>query len=201
MPARAIVIESISVEAIGECARADQLPQPIAARAGGLQALAVQQVYFSGALRATPFYASSALAQADVIVGPAVLCDPTQPSSSSQNGRSRSLPAGGCFWRAISRSVREHAIGTQADPVLLEVFNNLSMSVAEQMGVTLANTSYSVNIKERLDFSCALFDGRGSLIANAPHMPVHLGSMGEAVATILKRREGQMRGSLAMRTR
>ena len=76
---------------------------------------------------------------------------------------------------------RAHAIGTTADPVLLEVFNNLFMAIAEQMGVTLANTAYSVNIKERLDFSCALFDAEGNLIANAPHMPVHLGSMGESV--------------------
>ena len=88
---------------------------------------------------------------------------------------------------------REHAIGTHADPVLLEVFNNLFMSIAEQMGVTLQNTAYSVNIKERLDFSCALFDAEGNLIANAPHMPVHLGSMGESVQTILVKREGKMK--------
>jgi 5-oxoprolinase (ATP-hydrolysing) len=76
----------------------------------------------------------------------------------------------------------------KADPVMLEVFNNLFMSIAEQMGVTLQNTAYSVNIKERLDFSCALFDGEGNLVANAPHMPVHLGSMGESVQEILRRR-------------
>ncbi len=87
---------------------------------------------------------------------------------------------------------RAHAIGTTADPVLLEVFNNLFMAIAEQMGVTLANTSYSVNIKERLDFSCAIFDASGNLIANAPHMPVHLGSMGESVTTIISRRAGAM---------
>ncbi len=77
--------------------------------------------------------------------------------------------------------------------MLLEVFNNLFMSIAEQMGVTLANTATSVNIKERLDFSCALFDEQGNLIANAPHMPVHLGSMGESVQEILRRRSGEMR--------
>jgi len=87
---------------------------------------------------------------------------------------------------------RAHAIGTSADPVLLEVFNNLFMAIAEQMGVTLANTAYSVNIKERLDFSCALFDAEGNLIANAPHMPVHLGSMGESVRTVIDRRAGTM---------
>ena len=81
----------------------------------------------------------------------------------------------------------------ERDPVLLEVFNNLFMAIAEQMGVTLSNTAYSVNIKERLDFSCALFDAEGNLIANAPHMPVHLGSMGESVKTIIDRRGGTMR--------
>ncbi len=85
------------------------------------------------------------------------------------------------------------AVGTQVDPVMLEVFNNLFMAIAEQMGVALQNTAYSVNIKERLDFSCALFDRDGELIANAPHMPVHLGSMGESVATIKRLRAGTMR--------
>src|SRR5690606_29845198 len=78
------------------------------------------------------------------------------------------------------------AIGTEADPVMLEIFNNLFMSIAEQMGVTLQNTAYSVNIKERLDFSCAVFDAEGNLVANAPHMPVHLGSMDASVATAIK---------------
>jgi 5-oxoprolinase (ATP-hydrolysing) len=75
--------------------------------------------------------------------------------------------------------------GDQADPVLLEVFNNLFMSVADQMGATLANTAWSVNIKERLDFSCAIFDAAGDLVANAPHVPVHLGSMSHAVKTVI----------------
>jgi 5-oxoprolinase (ATP-hydrolysing) len=81
---------------------------------------------------------------------------------------------------------RQAAVGTSVDPVMLEIFNNLFMSIAEQMGSTLEKTSYSVNIKERLDFSCALFDQQGQLIANAPHMPVHLGSMGESVETIIR---------------
>jgi 5-oxoprolinase (ATP-hydrolysing) len=78
------------------------------------------------------------------------------------------------------------AIGTTVDPVMLEVFNNLFMNIAEQMGLQLQNTAYSVNIKERLDFSCALFDAQGNLIANAPHMPVHLGSMGESIKTVMR---------------
>ena len=89
--------------------------------------------------------------------------------------------------RVEARST-EHAIGTEADPVMLEVFNNLFMSIAEQMGVVLQNTSYSVNIKERLDFSCAIFDNDGQLVANAPHIPVHLGSMSESVQTIVRER-------------
>ena len=79
------------------------------------------------------------------------------------------------------------AAGTGADPVLLEIFNNLFMSVAEQMGVRLRSTAHSVNIKERLDFSCAVFDSAGQLIANAPHMPVHLGSMGESIKMVISR--------------
>jgi len=85
-----------------------------------------------------------------------------------------------------------YAAGTTADPVLLEVFNNLFMNIAEQMGLQLQNTAYSVNIKERLDFSCALFDAAGNLIANAPHMPVHLGSMGESIKTVIRENAGRM---------
>src|SRR6202023_1127586 len=87
---------------------------------------------------------------------------------------------------------RGHAIGTEADPVMLEVFNNLFMSIAEQMGVSLQNTAYSVNIKERLDFSCAVFAADGTLVANAPHMPVHLGSMDRAVETIIRENLGRI---------
>jgi 5-oxoprolinase (ATP-hydrolysing) len=94
-------------------------------------------------------------------------------------------------WTAVPRAVK-FAAGTQVDPVLLEVFNNLFMNIAEQMGLQLQNTAYSVNIKERLDFSCALFDAEGNLIANAPHMPVHLGSMGESIKTVIRENAGSM---------
>jgi 5-oxoprolinase (ATP-hydrolysing) len=93
--------------------------------------------------------------------------------------------------RVVPREKRV-ALGTEADPVMLEIFNNLYMSIAEQMGLRLQNTAYSVNIKERLDFSCALFDAEGHLIANAPHMPVHLGSMGESIKTVIRENAGQM---------
>jgi 5-oxoprolinase (ATP-hydrolysing) len=93
--------------------------------------------------------------------------------------------------RRVARAV-QYAAGTSADPVLLEVFNNLFMNIAEQMGLQLQNTACSVNIKERLDFSCALFDTAGNLIANAPHMPVHLGSMGESIKTVIRENAGAM---------
>jgi 5-oxoprolinase (ATP-hydrolysing) len=89
-------------------------------------------------------------------------------------------------------AARETALGTDADPVMLEVFNNLFMNIAEQMGATLQNTAYSVNIKERLDFSCALFDAGGNLVANAPHVPVHLGSMSDAVRTVARLNKGDI---------
>jgi 5-oxoprolinase (ATP-hydrolysing) len=93
--------------------------------------------------------------------------------------------------RRVARETK-FAAGTKVDPVLLEVFNNLFMNIAEQMGLQLQNTAYSVNIKERLDFSCALFDAEGNLIANAPHMPVHLGSMGESIKTVIRENTGRM---------
>jgi 5-oxoprolinase (ATP-hydrolysing) len=93
--------------------------------------------------------------------------------------------------RRVAREMK-FAAGTKVDPVLLEVFNNLFMNIAEQMGLQLQNTAYSVNIKERLDFSCALFDADGNLIANAPHMPVHLGSMGESIKTVIRENTGRM---------
>jgi 5-oxoprolinase (ATP-hydrolysing) len=97
---------------------------------------------------------------------------------------------GNLILERVVEAARETALGTEADPVMLEVFNNLFMNIAEQMGATLQNTAYSVNIKERLDFSCALFDAEGNLVANAPHVPVHLGSMSDAVRTVARLNAG-----------
>ena len=123
----------------------------------------------------------------------------TRPSWSSTAGRPRSPPRTIWCCGASQTLARTRAIGTQADPVMLEVFNNLFMSIAEQMGVALQNTAYSVNIKERLDFSCAVFDGDGTLVANAPHMPVHLGSMDRAVETIIRENKGEIRPGRRLR--
>ena len=116
------------------------------------------------------------------------------PPSLNQAGRPRSLSTITSSLRGLSLCRERVAIGTQADPVMLEVFNNLFMSIAEQMGGVLQNTSYSVNIKERLDFlPVRSFDTAGDLVANAPHIPVHLGSMSESVKTVARQRESTMK--------
>jgi 5-oxoprolinase (ATP-hydrolysing) len=121
------------------------------------------------------------------IAGPAILAD-SNATTVVEPGWEAQGVAGGCIeLRRVERRRTEHALGTHADPIVLELFNNIFMNIAEQMGLRLQNTAYSVNIKERLDFSCALFDAAGSLIANAPHMPVHLGSMSESIRTVIDR--------------
>jgi len=128
----------------------------------------------------------------DVIVGPAIIAEQNattvvEPGWTANITSFRHL----ALVRHAQRAIK-YAAGTTADPVLLEVFNNLFMNIAEQMGLQLQNTAYSVNIKERLDFSCALFDAAGNLIANAPHMPVHLGSMGQSIKTVIAENTGHM---------
>jgi 5-oxoprolinase (ATP-hydrolysing) len=150
-------------------------------------------VYFDGDWLDAPCFDRSELRPADAIDGPAIILEANTTTVVEPGWRAELSQDNDLILHRVLPIKRLHAIGTSADPVLLEVFNNLFMSIAEQMGVTLASTATSVNIKERLDFSCAVFDAEGQLIANAPHMPVHLGSMGESVQEILRRRRGQMR--------
>jgi 5-oxoprolinase (ATP-hydrolysing) len=140
----------------------------------------------------TPVHDRERLRAGDKIRGPAIVVEETttvviEPGWEAEYTRRHHL-----VLSRVEPLRQEAALGTESDPILLEIFNNLFMAIAEQMGVTLQNTAYSVNMKERLDFSCAVFDAEGMLIANAPHMPVHLGSMGESVRTILERRGGEM---------
>ena len=180
-PERAIVYEMLSVEAIGQTGQA-----PSAARPTGQGApLAHIPIYVEGGYRDVPLYDRQTLNPAARIPGPAVITEPTG-TNMVEPGWAASVDAmGNLLLERTQAKTREHAAGTQADPVLLEVFNNLFMSVADQMGVTLENTSASVNIKERLDFSCAIFDAAGDLVANAPHVPVHLGSMSDSIKTVM----------------
>ena len=193
MPNKTLVIEAIAVEAIGQaqCAQAEHWP--IADNAGtNPAAIQTTEVFSGGAWRETPVYDRLMLAPGAQIQGPAIIMEKTGTNVIEPGWKVTVTALNHLVLERYQALENAHAIGTEADPVLLEVFNNLFMSIAEQMGVTLANTSYSVNIKERLDFSCALFDADGNLIANAPHMPVHLGSMGESVQVIIDRRAGTM---------
>jgi 5-oxoprolinase (ATP-hydrolysing) len=122
-----------------------------------------------------------------------MIIEPHQTIVVEQGWRAEITPKNHVVLTRVAAPEARQAIGTRADPVMLEIFNNLFMSIAEQMGVTLQNTAYSVNIKERLDFSCAVFDRNGRLVANAPHMPVHLGSMDRSVETIIRLNEGRIR--------
>ena len=130
-------------------------------------------------------------APGDKIAGPAIIAEANATTIVEPQWRAE-VPRSITCADAGGAAAEREAIGTaQYDPVMLEVFNNLFMAIAEQMGVTLANTAYSVNIKERLDFSCAIFDTAGGLIANAPHLPVHLGAMGESFATSTRENAGK----------
>ncbi len=126
------------------------------------------------------------LAAGTSIAGPAIIAQRNATIVVEPGWRALVTELGNLELTRVRARIAARAVGTQADPVMLEVFNNLFMNVAEQMGLSLQNTAHSVNIKERLDFSCAVFDARGSLIANAPHMPVHLGSMSESIRTIIE---------------
>ncbi len=193
MPGRALVVEAIAAEAIGQTQSAQESTPDLPARPAGMQARAEVKAFTDNALRATQVFYREDLRPGDIITGPAIIKEPIATTVVEPEWRAVVTPHNHLVLERTKKAERAHAIGTTADPVLLEVFNNLFMAIAEQMGVTLANTSYSVNIKERLDFSCAIFDPEGNLVANAPHMPVHLGSMGESVRVILEKRAGQMK--------
>ena len=195
MPNKTLIIEAVAVEAIGRTQDAEDEHWPLAGQASvNPEALATTRIFSGGEWHDTPVYDRDALAPGARIDGPAIVNERTGTTVVEPGWQVVVSKHNHLVVERTTALVNRHAAGTQADPVLLEVFNNLFMSIAEQMGVTLANTSYSVNIKERLDFSCALFDTGGNLIANAPHMPVHLGSMGESVQTIIDRRAGTMQG-------
>jgi len=187
-----LVIEAISVEAIGGGARFQEklrktrrrkLPSP--AR--------LTRFYSAGKWQRANVYLRAALTPGDKVKGPAIIVEPHQTVVVEQGWQAELTARDHLVLKRVQKLARARAIGTHADPVMLEVFNNLFMSIAEQMGVALQNTAYSVNIKERLDFSCAVFDGDGTLVANAPHMPVHLGSMDRAVETVIRENKNKIR--------
>jgi len=186
MPEKPMVVEAVSVEAIGETEQAEDPYVEADTRVEPLSERAYASLYAHGGWRDAPVYDRADLLPGDTLDGPAIVIEPTSTTVVEPGWRAELTNRNHLVLTRAQAKARNHAVGTEADPVMLEVFNNLFMSVAEQMGATLENTAYSVNIKERLDFSCAVFDPDGNLVANAPHMPVHLGSMGESVRTIIR---------------
>jgi 5-oxoprolinase (ATP-hydrolysing) len=185
LPDRALVVESLIVEGIGSQGQDLHTPAILAPRSQPLQPLASHSLFSAGRWRDTPFYERDSLRPGDLIGGPAVIREANATTVVESGWRAAVTPLNHLMLNRIAALGRDLAGTDSVDPVRLELFNNLFMWIAEQMGATLAKTALSVNIKERLDFSCALFDSAGQLIANAPHMPVHLGSMGESVQSVL----------------
>ncbi|MFJ3612829.1 MULTISPECIES: hydantoinase B/oxoprolinase family protein [Streptomyces] len=188
-----LVVEAVTVEAVGTAGPHGPVHVPAGERTGPLVPRATVTTHDGTTATDTPLHRREDLRPGDAVDGPAILAEDDATTVVDPGWRATAGPAGHLLLtRAVPRPSRT-AAGTDVDPVLLEVFHNLFMAIAEQMGVRLENTSHSVNIKERLDFSCALFDAEGNLVANAPHIPVHLGSMGETVKEVLRRRAGDLR--------
>ncbi|MCY3702404.1 MAG: hydantoinase B/oxoprolinase family protein [Rhodospirillales bacterium] len=188
---RALHIEAAEVEAstrtsplpVSRLAAEDTPPEPIERVV----------LHDRGTRRRVPLYRRSDLGAGGSLSGPAIIVEPTATTVVDAGWRARVLPDGQLLLERGSPQQRRRGETTDVNPVLLEVFNGLFMSAAEQMGSVLRNTAHSVNIKERLDFSCAVFDRSGALVANAPHIPVHLGSMGEAVVAVRDACAGALR--------
>ncbi len=193
MRGKQLIVEAVSVEALS----AGESFRPFSEQRGkgaiDRKPETMVRMFTGGKWHETPLYRRENLALGQKVPGPAIIAEANattvvEPGWGAEVTRLDHL----VLERVVPREKRI-AIGTEADPVMLEIFNNLYMSIAEQMGLRLQNTAYSVNIKERLDFSCALFDAEGNLIANAPHMPVHLGSMGESIRTVIRENAGRMK--------
>jgi len=193
-PDRMRLAGAVTAEAIGATEDVEDAERPLA-DGGTPEAVATVTMHSGGRAWDAPVHDREAMQPGHGITGPAIVIEPTSTTVVEPGWTATMTARGHLVLERTEALKREAAIGTgdAADPVMLEIFNNLYMSIAEQMGATLANTAYSVNIKERLDFSCALFDQKGRLVANAPHMPVHLGSMGESIETVIREREGTMK--------
>ncbi len=182
---RTIFVEMLTVEAIGKTTDNIKFLN-VSSQSKVATPIAHKTMYIDNNKNSVPIYKRSDLKIEQKVIGPAIISEATG-TNVIERGWLGSLDK--YYNLILSRAEEkksEKGLGTSVDVVMLEVFNNLFMNIAEQMGATLANTAYSVNIKERLDFSCALFDNSGALVANAPHVPVHLGSMSEAIRTVIK---------------
>ncbi|WP_293353532.1 MULTISPECIES: hydantoinase B/oxoprolinase family protein [unclassified Microcoleus] len=191
MPEKSLIVEAVSVEVVETMNVLDNYTTSPSCDTGILPVppISTVQMYVAGEWRETPVYQRDDLRSGDCITGPAMIVEATgtniiEPGWEGEITANNDLILNRRSAAPIN-AVNTHPSAVKSDPVLLEIFNNLFRAIAEQMGVTLQNTSSSVNIKERLDFSCAIFDGNGQLVANAPHIPVHLGSMSESVSALI----------------
>ena len=191
VPEKALIVEAVSAEVVGVTEQVEdrELEATVEPRPEPLTRVVM---HTDGADTETPLFDRDTLGPGHSVDGPAIIREDTATIVVESGWRAEVTRRNHVVLTRTVPLSRTAAVGTQVDPVMLEIFNNLFMSIAEQMGSVLENTSYSVNMKERLDFSCAIFDREGLLIANAPHMPVHLGSMGESVQTVIRERAGTM---------
>ncbi|MES9608127.1 hydantoinase B/oxoprolinase family protein [Actinomadura sp. NPDC000929] len=181
-----IVVEAVSVEAVSDGDRAAETP--VAGAGEGPAEAERVPMHVDGAWRDVDLYRRERLRPGDAVRGPAIIVEANATTVVDPGWRAAVNDLGHLLLDRVAARPGGRAVGTGADPVMLEIFNSLFMSIAEQMGVRLRATAHSVNIKERLDFSCAVFDAGGGLIANAPHIPVHLGSMGASIRELVERR-------------
>ncbi|MBX6356209.1 MAG: hydantoinase B/oxoprolinase family protein [Micromonosporaceae bacterium] len=191
MPDKQIVVEAVSVEVVGASETRGDLPLPRGA--GPVAAAARVPVFLDGGWTEVDLFRREAMTAGDTVDGPAIVAEANATTVIEPGWRATVTDLGHLLLIRHRPRPAQRKLSTRVDPVRLEIFNNLFMSVAEQMGVRLRSTAHSVNIKERLDFSCALFDAEGNLVANAPHIPVHLGSMGESIRMVLSRNAGRLR--------
>ena len=181
---RPLIVESLEIEAFSRPAASVALPVA-AAKPAARENVARSRFYSRGAWHNCTVIEDDRYTPGRIAEGPALLVQPNQTVVVEPGWRAAATEQGAVVLSRTAEQSAARQVADEADPVLLEVFANLFMQIAEEMGATLQNTASSVNIKERLDFSCAIFDGEGNLIANAPHMPVHLGSMGDCVTSVI----------------
>jgi 5-oxoprolinase (ATP-hydrolysing) len=194
MPDKPVLVEAISIEVTGaQEDLASEAVQPTRSASDSTpDREATARMFTGGAWADVGLYPRASLRPGHAVTGPALITEELATTVVEPGWQAVVTDRGDLLMSRVEARPDRAGAGTQADPVMLEIFNNLFMSVAEQMGVRLQSTSHSVNIKERLDFSCAVFDADGGLIANAPHMPVHLGSMGESIKMVIARNAGHI---------
>ena len=195
-PDKSLVVEAVIVEALGGAADIsdpEMGDESLGRLSDNVPHVAAAQVFVDGGHRSVPVVDRSQMVPGDTVAGPSIIIESHGTNVVEPGWQARLNARGHLILDRVMEAEETADIHTSVDPVMLEIFNNMFMSIAEQMGAALTNTAYSVNIKERRDFSCAIFDPDGQLVANAPHQPVHLGSMGESIAAVIRSRHDTMK--------